>query len=342
MHSARPVPGPAREPGAAERVVALVGPTAVGKSSVAVELAQLLGAEIVSCDSMQVYRRMRVLSQAPTHAQRAQVPHHAIECVEPTEPFSVGAYCRLAAPAIERLLACGKRVLIVGGTGLYVKALAEGLCEAPPADAGVRERLWNECRGLGSPTLHHRLQRVDAAAASRIHPHDVRRVIRALEVYAVTGRPLSSWWQETSRVLRCRPITVIGLTRERAALYQRINTRLLHMIYEEAVINEVRSVLPLPLSQTARQVHGLADIERYLEGQLTLKELVAVWQQRVRNYARRQLTWFRQTPGIRWVSISDEERPWETAGRIREGLPRIASATVASAPAASPRTDSEV
>ena len=301
-----------------QRVIALVGPTAVGKSAIAVEIAQSLGAEIVSCDSMQVYRQMTVLTQAPTHAQRVQVQHHCMDFVEPTSSFSVGEYRKIATPSIDRLLAHGKRVLIVGGTGLYLKALTEGLCDAPPADLKIRERLWTEFQGLGGRKLYHQLQGVDAIAASRIHPNDARRIIRALEVYTLTGRPISSWWQQASRELLHGQVTVIGMTREREALYRRINARLLHMVYEQGVINEVRKLLQLPLSRTVRQVHGLTDIEQYLSGELNLKDMIAVWQQRVRNYARRQLIWFKRTPNIQWVTIAEEEHPWETAARVLE------------------------
>ena len=299
-----------------QRVIALVGPTAVGKTAIAVELAQSLGAEIVSCDSMQVYRSMRILTQAPTHAQRAQVQHHLLDCIEPTQSFSVGQYRKIAVPIINRILERGKRVLIVGGTGLYVKALTEGLCDAPPADTRVRERLWSECHGVGSATLYDRLQGLDSLAASRIHPNDARRIIRALEVYTLTGKPISSWWRQASEELLGGQAQVIGLNRDRDELYARINERVLHMVYEEGVINEVRQLLHLPLSRTARQVHGLIDIERYLTGAVTLKETIEVWQQRVRNYAKRQFTWFKQTAGIQWMDTAPESPPWESAERI--------------------------
>ena len=311
------------------RVIALVGPTAVGKTAVAIELAQRLGAEIISCDSMQVYQRMPVLSQVATPAQRAQAPHHLIECVEPTEPFSVGMYRAMASSLMHALLERGKRVLIVGGTGLYLKALTEGLCEAPPSDEALRERLRGECGEDGTSALYHRLQSVDTVAASRIHPNDARRIIRALEVYVLTGKPISEWWSGAVNRQFPQPITVIGLNRERVALYRRINERVVHMIYEDAVINEVRALLRLPLSRTARQVHGLGDIERYLSGQVSLKETIAIWQQRVRHYARRQLIWFRQTPQLRWLEIPDEERPWETAQRLLDVIPAAPALPVA-------------
>lgn len=300
------------------RVVALVGPTAVGKTAVAVELAKALGAEIVSCDSMQVYRRMPVLSQAPTPAQQAQVPHHLVGCVEPTEPFSVGAY-RPAALAVVRALAERQTpVVVAGGTGLYLRALTQGLCDAPPADAAIRGRLLSECEGLGSEVLHGRLQHVDAFAAARIHPRDARRIIRALEVHTLTGQPLSRWWAQAAPEPLELPVTVVGMARDREALYRRINERVLHMLYEEDVIGEARRLLRLPLSKTARQVHGLADLERYLQGAAALKDTAARWQQRVRHYARRQLIWFRAVPGLHWLDVRSEEPPEETSARIVE------------------------
>ncbi len=308
------------------RIVALVGPTAVGKTAVSIELAQALGAEIVSCDSMQVYRFMRILSQSPNHAQRTQVQHHLIDCIEPTATFSAGEYRRMASPIIDRILERGKNVLIVGGTGLYLRAMTQGLCDAPPADIRIREKLWTECQDIGSQPMYNRLRSVDSTAASRIHPNDARRIVRALEVYALTGRPISSWWRQATAELLPGQTVIIGLNREREALYKRIDERLLQMIYEEGVINEVRQLLKLPLSKTARQVHGLADIEQYLSGSVILKEMAAAWQQRVRNYAKRQLTWFRQTPGIQWVDIQDDERPWETAQHVLDRVrhsPRV-------------------
>ncbi len=303
-------------------LIALVGPTAVGKSAIAVELAEQLGAEIVSCDSMQVYKHMTVLSQAPSKGQRTRVPHHFVESVEPSESYSAGQYAKFAPHAIRQILARGKKVIITGGTGLYLKALTEGLCDTPPADITVRDRLWDECQGVGAVRLHNRLRAIDESAASKIHPNDARRIIRALEVYAITGKPISAWWKETVAEFSEGQVLVIGVNRDRETLYTRINNRLLHMIYEEGVINEVRDMLHLPLSKTARQVHGLADLEHYLAGRVSLKETITIWQSRVRHYARRQLIWFRQTPHLHWVDLPEIEPPWETAANIVELIRR--------------------
>ncbi len=301
-----------------QRPIVIVGPTGVGKSAVAVELAKRLDAEIVSCDSMQVYRGAEILSQAPTVTQRREVPHHMVACIDPTRTFSVAEYRSLAIPAVEKQRARGKSILIVGGTGLYLKVLTQGLCDAPPGDAKLRYRLQVECSDLGSMRLHNRLQKIDGPAAARIHPNDTRRIIRALEVYTLTGKPISRWWQAQDVARPWGDMMVIGLTRERQELYERINARVLEMIYEQGVINEVRRLLQQPLSQTVRQIHGLADLEGYLERDVSLPETMSVWQQRVRNYARRQWTWFRRTPGLHWIEMLATEPPSLTAERILE------------------------
>lgn len=288
-----------------QRLVALIGPTAVGKTEVSIELARRLDAEIVGCDSMQAYRRMPILTQQPTAEQRAVVPHHLIGCVELTCAFSVGQYRRKALEAIEGIQRRGKSALIVGGTGLYLKALADGLCDAPPANASVRARLWEAIQQEGSEAAHRRLQHIDPQAASTFHPRDARRIVRALEVYELSGKPLSSFWHQTNGDELS--IMLIGLTRNRAELYERINRRVERMIHDERVLEEAKQVLALPLSHTARQVHGLAFLEAYLKGKRTLGDAIRVWQQQVRHYARRQLTWFRAEPLIQWINVGPRE-----------------------------------
>ena len=300
------------------KVVALIGPTAVGKTDVAIELALRLGAEIVGCDSMQVYRGMSRLTQQPAAEQQSAVAHHLVDCLEPAEAFSVGQYRRAALDAIRSIQGRGKDALIVGGTGLYLKALTNGLCEAPPADEGVRRELAAVAQARGSAALHEQLQVRDPLAAAKIHPHDTRRLVRALEVYELTGEPLSGrWGRSTAEAL---PMTVIGLTREREELYSRINARVEHMIRDEDVLEEVRRVRGRQMSHTARQVHGLAYLEAYLDGARGLEETITLWQRQVRQYARRQLIWFRAVAEVQCVTITGEEAPEAIVTRITSSL----------------------
>ena len=296
------------------RTVALIGPTAVGKTEVSIELALRLGAEVVGCDSMQVYRGMGRLTQQPAAEQQSAVRHHLVDCIEPAEAFSVGQYRRAALGAIRSVRSRGKDALIVGGTGLYLRALTDGLCEAPPADAGVRRELAAVAQARGSAALHEQLKVCDPLAASKIHPHDTRRLVRALEVYELTGEPLSSRWGW--RAGEALPMTVIGLMREREELSGRIDVRVERMIHDEGVIEEVRRMRGMPLSHTARQVHGLAYLEAYLDGARGLEETITLWQRQVRQYARRQLIWFGANPRIQWITMAADEAPGVTVERI--------------------------
>ncbi|MBI4322885.1 MAG: tRNA (adenosine(37)-N6)-dimethylallyltransferase MiaA [Candidatus Omnitrophica bacterium] len=296
------------------RLIALIGPTAVGKTDVAIELALRLGAEIVGCDSMQVYRGMAHLTQQPAAEQQSVVAHHLVDCIEPTEAFSVGQYRRAALEAIRSIHDRGNDALIVGGTGLYLRALTDGLCEAPPADERVRRELAAVAQARGSAALHERLKTRDPLAAAKIHPHDTRRLVRALEVYELTGEPLSGRWGR--RDGEALPMTVIGLTREREELYSRINVRVERMIRAEDVLEEVRRVRGRRMSHTARQVHGLAYLEAYLDGTRGLEETITLWQRQVRQYARRQLVWFRANPRIQWITIAGNETSQATVERI--------------------------
>ena len=297
------------------RILALMGPTAVGKTDVSIELARRLGAEIVGCDSMQVYRRMAILTQQPTAEQRQAVPHHLIDYVDPSEEFSAGRYRRDAGRVIEEIQGRGKVVLIVGGTGLYLKALAEGLGQVPAVEPRIREALWARSREAGSDALYEELARVDPAAAANIHPSNTRRVVRALEVYEATGRPMSSYWTPSDAPIE---LTALALTRERTDLYQRIDRRVEQMLTRDGVLDEVRALADADLSTTARQVHGLRFLEAHVRGELGLRELIPRWQQQVRNYAKRQLTWFRAVPGIRWVTAEPRDDVASIVARLAD------------------------
>lgn len=284
----------------------LTGPTASGKSALALQLAELHNAEIVSMDSMTLYRGMDIGTAKPNFEDRERIPHHLIDCLEPWESASVAWWLQQAAQAVRDIESRGKRALIVGGTPLYLKALFTGLFASPPADTALRTRLEAEAESLGRQALHQRLQQVDPATAARLHPNDVRRVVRALEVYELTGQPISHWqtqWHDDGPseppTLACNPTVprclVVDLPREE--LYARINTRVFSMI-AAGWLDEVRRLmeLPRPMSREAAQALGYAELLAHLRGQISLADAVERIQTRSRQFAKRQLTWFRHLP----------------------------------------------
>jgi len=281
-------------------VIALVGPTGVGKTDLALDVAQRLDAEIVNADSRQVYRYLDIGSAKPTAAQRAAVPHHLLDVVGPDEPFDCARYRLLALAAIADIQRRGRRVLLVGGTGLYIKVLSGGLCPAPPRDAALRARL-NAEEDAAPGQLHRRLLALDPPAAARLHPHDRVRLIRAVEVAVLTGRPLSDWQAAHRFADATLPITTIGLTLERAALYERIDRRCQAMV-DGGLVEEVRVLWERgfgPELAPLRSI-GYREIGAHLRGELALNAAVAAMARATRQLAKRQLTWFRAVPGLRW------------------------------------------
>ena len=281
-----------------ENAFILTGPTASGKSQLALTLAERLGAEIVSMDSMALYRGMDVGTAKPGPDDRRRVPHHLLDVLDPWESASVAWWLRRAADCCRDIEGRGRRVLFVGGTPLYLKALLHGLFDGPPADEELRRRLAEEAERLGSPALHARLADVDAASAARLHPNDVRRVVRALEVWQLTGRPLSAWqtqWTVPPNTADDRPVLFLNLPR--AELYARIDERVRRMI-ADGLAEEVRALrrLPRPLSREAAQAVGYREMFDHLEGRAGLEETIVRIQTRSRNLAKRQLTWFRSLP----------------------------------------------
>ncbi len=301
----------------------LAGPTACGKSEVGVELAERLGAEILSLDSMALYRHMDVGTAKPSPELRRRVPHHLIDVLEPHEEYSVAQYLAAAERVCRDVLQRGRVPLFVGGTGLYLRSLLRGICESPPADWSVRRELLELAERHGAERLHQELRRVDPASAARIHPNDLKRVVRALEVFRVTGRPLSEHQQEEPLPEDQRPRTVFWLCPPRQWLYQRINERVERMM-AEGLVDEVRRLLsrPQPLSRTARQALGYKELIDALEacgGRLSeqkQKEVLELIQRRTRQFAKRQFTWFRNLPECRPVEMSGRETPAELAERV--------------------------
>jgi tRNA dimethylallyltransferase len=302
----------------------LTGPTGSGKTELGVELAERLGAEIVAMDSMTLYRGLDVGTAKPTAEERRRVPHHLIDVLDPWESASVAWWLDRAAEAVAEIQGRGRRVLFVGGTPLYLKALLFGLFDGPPADAALRRRLMAETEQAGVEALHARLAAVDPVTAARLHANDVRRVVRALEVFELTGKPISAWQREwnpasggrqpsgdgrecpgTSEVDRGADAPrspILCLTLPRPELYARIDRRVEAMI-AAGWVEEVRRLrqLPRPLSREAAQALGYRELGDYLDGKVGLPATVRLIQTRTRQFAKRQLTWFRHLPGCRNV-----------------------------------------
>jgi tRNA dimethylallyltransferase len=286
----------------------LTGPTASGKSALALDIAERLGAEIIAMDSMTLYRGLDIGTAKPTAEERRRVPHHLIDVLDPWESASVAWWREQAAACCREIVARGKRPLLVGGTGLYLKAVLCGLFDGPPRDEELRRRLTAEAEAEGPRALHGRLAAVDPISAARLHPHDVRRVVRALEVWQVTGRPLSAWqtqWGTNADAARCR---AVWLDLPRDELYRRIDVRVEEMI-AQGLVEEVQALrrLPHPLSREAAQALGYKEMFAYLDGRTTLAETIQGIQTRSRQFAKRQVTWFRHLPGVRPVGPAPTE-----------------------------------
>lgn len=288
-------------------LLVLVGPTAVGKTAVAIELALSLQGEVVSADSMQVYRGLDIGTAKPTPSEMKGVPHHLLDVVDPHESFNVARYCDLARTAISGIQARGHLPILSGGTGLYVKAvLGEFLFPDIGSSRTLREQLAAFAEAEGPQALHDRLAEVDPPSAARLHPNDVRRVARALEIYMRTGIPMSEHLAQASAEEPLYRTAIIGLTRPRAQLYERINQRVITMI-EQGLLQETSDLLgsgALDEGPVAAQALGYKEMRAYLEGECTLEEATARLQQATRRYAKRQYTWFRNQLDAHWFDLS--------------------------------------
>ncbi|MBF0318949.1 MAG: tRNA (adenosine(37)-N6)-dimethylallyltransferase MiaA [Nitrospirae bacterium] len=283
------------------KVAVICGPTCVGKTGVSIALARLLGAEIVSADSMQVYKGMDVGTAKPSAGQRAQVAHHMIDIVEPTEAYSTGRYVSGAARALEDIISRGKTPLITGGTGLYIRAMSKGLFTAPDADMALREALMGaEAQNPGF--LYNYLNTIDPQSAERIMPKDHRRVVRAIEVCLKSGKPISRLQAEMTRPLPYEFIK-IGLIRQRAELYEMINGRVDTMM-ADGLVKEAEQLFTLKLAHTPVQAIGYKELFAYFRVEMGLEEAVLKIKQATRRYAKRQISWFKGEPDVKWVDIT--------------------------------------
>ncbi|MEE8400478.1 MAG: tRNA (adenosine(37)-N6)-dimethylallyltransferase MiaA [Desulfobacterales bacterium] len=285
------------------RIIVICGPTGLGKTAVAVTLAEAFHAEIISADSMQIYRHMTIGTAKPTPLEQAGAPHHMIDIVDPDQSFDAAQYARMARAIVVDLHGKGRSVLVVGGTGLYIKALVHGLFQAEPPDPHIRQRLKEEVETIGMDVLYRRLVADDPAAAGKIHANDQFRIIRALEVREATGQPISDLHQAHGFVDEPFAVLKIGLHMERDALYDRINRRVDAMI-DKGLLAEVQGLLTMGYSADLKSMQsiGYRHMAAFIQGHLSWDEAVRTLKRDTRRYAKRQLTWFNKDPGLLWMN----------------------------------------
>ena len=287
----------------------------MGKTQVALLAAEELGAEIVSCDSMQVYRGMDIATAKPTSSQCQKIPHHMINIVDIHQEYDVSKYVEQASLIIDDIVKRSKKVLVVGGTGMYVRALTDGLFEGAGEDKKIRTELEAEAEECGLEKLFEELQRIDCIAAEKINPNDKRRIIRALEVYKLTGKPISSFQKQWGEAKKNS--IIIGLNRDRDDLYARIDKRVDGM-FDEGLIDETKRLMECGIekNKTAVQALGYKEVIGYIKGDYDIEEAKRILKQNTRRYAKRQLTWFRKDDRVKWFVIGKDESVEITAKKI--------------------------
>ncbi len=286
-----------------QQLIVICGPTAVGKTGFAIEMARQFGGEIIGADSMQIYRRMDIGTAKPTARELKRVVHHMVDILNPDEDFDAVRYARLADGCIARLASEEKVPFVVGGTGLYIKALVYGLTAAAPAATRIRERLQGELAVSGAPAMHHRLQACDPASAVRIHPNDTYRILRALEVFELTGRSITRHYEDHGFAASRYDALYIGLALPRDELYERINRRVEIMV-AEGFVDEVRTLLEEGYADDLKSMQSLGyrHMVDYLRGRIEWDAAVRAMKRDHRRYAKRQLTWFGAIPNMHWLA----------------------------------------
>ena len=296
------------------RIICIAGPTASGKTALAVAMAKETNGEVISCDSMQIYKRMDIGTAKPTLEEMEGIPHHMLSVAEPWEEFSVSRYCEMADPILQDVLSRGKTPIIAGGTGLYMDALIRGNSFAPYPSTGMREKLEAEADNIGMESMLEKLRTIDPEAAAKLHIADRKRIIRALEVYHETGRTITQHNRDTQLIPPKYQAIWVGLEDEnRADLYDRIDSRVDKML-EAGLIREIRELLSSGISQkcTAMQAIGYKEFLSALNGECTIEEAAQQVKQASRHYAKRQLTWFRRNPNMHWL----RRTPGDDTGKI--------------------------
>jgi len=284
-------------------IIFIVGPTAIGKTSLSIKLARSINGEVISADSMQIYGGMKILSQAPAIAERNKIRHHLIGTLDPRREYSVAIFRNKASTAIDSIIRRKKIPIVVGGSGLYVKALIDGLFPAPEADSMFRKKMEGFVSRYGSRRLHKKLSKIDPEAAEKIHPNDARRIIRALEIYNSTGKTMTELKQKTKGLKEAYKIKIFGLTGPRESIYSRIDSRVDHM-FDSGILDEVKKLKRKHLSKTANAVLGFKELSGYLNSEYDLGAAMSLMKTSTRHFAKRQLTWFEADGRIKWFDVN--------------------------------------
>ena len=288
-----------------EKVIVILGPTASGKTKISISLSKELNGEIVSADSMQVYRHLDIGTAKPTKDEMSGVIHHMIDIMEPNEKNSVATYKKEAIKCIDNIIANSKLPIIVGGTGLYINSLVSNIdFSESTIDTDLRERLKEEALAFGNEYIHQKLKKIDPISAERIHPNDIKRIIRAIEVYKHTNKTMAQHQEISKKILPKYDFKLIGLTMDRERLYERINIRVDEML-RNGLVSEVRKLLNEGFSResTAMQAIGYKEIVSYLDGGVSLEDAIFSIKRESRRYAKRQLTWFRRMENVFWIDV---------------------------------------
>ncbi|MCX7973164.1 MAG: tRNA (adenosine(37)-N6)-dimethylallyltransferase MiaA [Candidatus Aminicenantes bacterium] len=294
---------------AKKRLVLILGPTAVGKSRLALRLAADFNGEIINCDSMQVYRGFDIGTDKPGLEMRQQVPHHLLDIIDPHDQFNAATFVSFALKAIEEIISRHRLPFVVGGTGLYIKALIDGLFPGPGRDPQIRQQIEEEGRQYGFPHLHAKLMTIDPEYGRKIHPNDRIRIVRALEIYTLTGRPISEHFKKTQPYLKDFLIVKIGLKLDREELKSKIEERVERM-FARGMVEEVKQLLAKGVNPKAPpfQALGYKQVLRYLRKEISLEEAIELTKKETKQYAKRQMTWFRQMSGITWFNPEEYEK----------------------------------
>lgn len=288
-------------------IVFILGPTGAGKSKFAVRLAKKIRGGIISCDSMQVYKGMAIISQQPSHKLRKVVPHHLIGILSPSEEWSAASFVEKAERIARGIIKRRRIPIVVGGTGLYARAFIKGLFPAPQKNEILRKELYEKARSEGSKKLYGRLLKIDPAYASKIHPNDLRRIVRALEVYELTGKPISEKHRESEGIKAKYNTFILVMNRDRKELYKRIDERVEQMV-ARGIVKEVKRLSRQKISRTAKAILGYKEISGYIKGEYSLEEAKELLKRNTRHYAKRQLTWFRKEENAVWVKVGAKKR----------------------------------